>query len=218
MADSAGTIEEKLCRFLLAYRSTPHPSTNETPSFMLMKRQPRTRFSALKPDLHAKKDTEVFEKNVEPKFSVGATVFVLNLLAGSRWLPGVIVDVMNRSYNVQVGQSVMKRHEDQVRARTSALKDTEEPLPLVSTPFFLLGMDPKMQLPTDHITLDTPLQPSVDNTPTSRSVVETTAAELGKEVIKIAPTIPDNVQIPTTGQVRRNPERSHVKPARYREE
>ncbi|KXJ10636.1 Uncharacterized protein K02A2.6 [Exaiptasia diaphana] len=46
------------------------------------------------------------------RFSVGDKVYVLNLRAGPRWLPGIVIEVLQRSYFVHVeGYPVWKRHE-----------------------------------------------------------------------------------------------------------
>jgi transposase InsO family protein len=113
------TLEDKLNKILLAYRTTPHTATSETPSNLLMKRQLRTRLSLIRPSLDSQQRQERFDNNLqcEQSFVVGDLVFVLNLRNGPRWLPGVIVEAMQRNYHVQVGQQVWKRHEDQLRRR-----------------------------------------------------------------------------------------------------
>jgi transposase InsO family protein len=119
MSDSL-TLEEKICRLLLNYRTTAHPATGETPSALLMKRELRTRFSLLKPSLNINKESQIYEKNVlcQASYKVGDLVFALNLRSGPRWLPGVIVDCLERNYHVQVGSMVWKRHENQLRPRS----------------------------------------------------------------------------------------------------
>ena len=46
-----GTLETKLARFLITYRSTPNSTTSVAPAELLFHRQLRTRLNMLKPDL-----------------------------------------------------------------------------------------------------------------------------------------------------------------------
>ena len=134
MSKQDATLQDKLNRILLTYRCTPHPATSETPAYLLMCRELRTKFSSLRPSLESKKDMDVIEQNTNcvPKFSTGDKVFVLNLRSGPRWLPGIIIEVLQRSYYVHVeGFPVWKRHEDQLRARTLEGRLVEEDLPFV---------------------------------------------------------------------------------------
>ncbi len=126
MERSPGTIDEKLCRILFSYRTTPHPTTGETPSMLLMKRELRTRFSDIRPSLDQQKDFDTFDNNAQcvQKYKTGDNVFVKNLRSGPRWLPGIITEVLQRAYYVQVGDAVWKRHEDQLRPRVIECRDT----------------------------------------------------------------------------------------------
>lgn len=202
MSNLSISVEEKLARFLLSYRTTPHPSTNEAPSVVLMKRQLRTRLSAVQPNLQLRKETEVFEKNVHtPKFGIGDPVYVLNLRNGPRWIPGTIVDVLNRSYSVQMGDIVTKRHEDQLRPRSISKTQNSA---LVN--------------PLDNLTKPVQLLPKENSTP---SVPETKPME-GQNTLDIP--IPDTPVVDTRNtppidvEPRRNPTRTRQKPKRYRED
>jgi transposase InsO family protein len=121
--DGSGTIEDKLSRILLTYRSTPHPATNSTPSSLLMKRELRTKFTLLKPCLDINKETQIFEKNFTctDKFKINDKVFALNLRSGPRWIPGKIINCLERNYYVEVNGSVWKRHANQLRLHLSEL-------------------------------------------------------------------------------------------------
>ncbi|XP_015780595.1 PREDICTED: uncharacterized protein K02A2.6-like [Acropora digitifera] len=77
IGDTGETVQTKLDRFLLTHRATP-TSLGKSPSELLMNRQPRIRFSALR----------FKTKTVSP-----------------------------RNFNVQVGDTLWKRHEEQLRPR-----------------------------------------------------------------------------------------------------
>ena len=132
MDSDPGSLDDKISRMLLAYRSTPHAATNETPSNLLMRRELRTRYSCLRSSMQTRKSADVFDKNVHcsPRFAAGDPVFALNLRSGPRWVPGVIIDVLNRSYYVQVEQKVWKRHEDQLRKRSPLFEPPSDPEPV----------------------------------------------------------------------------------------
>ena len=81
-------------------------------------------------------DLETFDKNSKcvSRFSVGETVLVKNLRHGSRWLPGIITEVLQRAYLVQVSQNVWKRHEGQLPPRFGICRNsTPEEIALLIT-------------------------------------------------------------------------------------
>jgi hypothetical protein len=84
-----------------------------------MKRELRTKFALMRHSLEGEQTSKRLENNLQcwQSFSVGDFVYALNLRSGAKWLPGVIIEVQQRNYYVQVGQQVWKRHEDQLRKR-----------------------------------------------------------------------------------------------------
>ena len=50
---SSGSLETKLTRFLFTYRLTPHATTSQSPSEILLKRCPRSRLDVLFPNLES---------------------------------------------------------------------------------------------------------------------------------------------------------------------
>jgi len=209
LKDLNESIDQKTARILLSYRSTPHPATGETPAKLLFGRQLRTRFSAVKPSLLC--DQEMYDKNsmCTPRFKAGDSVFALNLRAGPHWLPGIIIDVMQRSYSVQVGQVVWKRHEDQLRARSLQLTERES--------------RDNDSVPRDTANRDF-VAPPVLEAPTT-PLVPTAGPMLGtdREVLS-APTqetiTPLEVNVPQEefNTPRRNPPRNRRRPSRFRDE
>ena len=119
-----GTLQQKLARFLMAYRSTPHTTTGVTPAELFLGRQIHTRLDLLKPGVRntvmkkqavQKKAHDVHAKN--RNFQVGQAVLVLNFREGPRWIPGKILEKMGPvSYQVVVQGQTWKRHIDQLLA------------------------------------------------------------------------------------------------------
>ena len=204
MKDINISVEEKLARFLLSYRTTPHPSTNEAPCVVLMKKQLRTRLSAVQPSLQLRKEAEVLEKNFHSqKYIVGQPVYALNLRPGPRWLPGIIVDVLNRNYSVQIDGMVIKRHEEQLRPRSVAVQKNIAPLnPLEG----LNPTPPVIAVPTsDSVPPETPVVESLPSSPPRLPSVPTST-----------PSSPAPPERNSPLQLRRNPRRNVEKPIRYR--
>ena len=115
---------QKLMNFLLFYRSTPHSTTNTTPSELFLHRSLRTRLDLLRPEL----GVAVSQKQAEQKkyhdlhsrnrnFFTGERVLVRNMRNDPRWLLGTIVERRGPlSYLVQVANGVVwKRHVDHLR-------------------------------------------------------------------------------------------------------
>ena len=48
-----GSLKRRLSRFLLDYRSTPHATTNVSPSELFVRRKIQTQFDLLKPDVES---------------------------------------------------------------------------------------------------------------------------------------------------------------------
>jgi hypothetical protein len=112
------SLQTKLDRYLLTYRATPN-STGKSPSELLTNRQPRIRLSALRAK-QTDRDVKIFQDNLDntPKFHENQAVFVLNFGKGAKWIPGHIISVVSpRNYEVQVLDTVWKRHEEQLRSR-----------------------------------------------------------------------------------------------------
>ena len=135
MKAGEGTVplSQRLSNFLLTYRSTPHATTNEAPSQLLMGRKIRTRLDLLRPDsaghvsrkqAQQKADHDKHARSRE--LYMGQSVMVRNLRPGAPWVPGVIVRKLGPlSYQVQVNSGQLwKRHLDHLRVRS----DTKQPV------------------------------------------------------------------------------------------
>lgn len=118
IGDTGESVQTKLDRFLLTYRATP-TSLGKSPSELLMNRQPRIRLSALR-SKNTKQEVKVFQDNLDnkPKFTPDQPVFVRNFGKGAKWVPGRITGTVSpRNFDVQVGDTLWKRHEEQLRPR-----------------------------------------------------------------------------------------------------
>ena len=118
MGDTGESLSTKLDRFLLTFRATP-TALGKSPSELLMNRQPRLRLSNLRPKTN-KHEVKVFADNLNNRnsFVLNQAVFARNFGKGNRWSHGKVVGIISpRNYNVQVGDVIWKRHEEQLRNR-----------------------------------------------------------------------------------------------------
>ena len=91
--------QQCLAEFLLTYQVTPHSSTNESPSNLLMGRQLRNRLNLLHPDCgsvvleHQNQQKQQHDRKSRPRdFDVGQNVMVRNFRKGPRWVQAVVVE------------------------------------------------------------------------------------------------------------------------------
>lgn len=121
--NDSGNLHQKLDRFLLSYRVTPHSVTKETPSKLFLKRELRTRLSSLKPSPSTKlskgQSHEVMEGSVR-QFSVGDSVSGLDFRKHyGKWVTGVVYKVLGPvTYLIQVEGQTWKRHLNQIRSKS----------------------------------------------------------------------------------------------------
>lgn len=117
---TGGSLQAKLSRFLLSYRTTPHGTTGCAPSELLYGRRLRTRLDLLRPDdkltTERKKDeTHQSEKKIRI-FHPGQRVRV-RAYSGQRrfWVQGIIIRRTGTlHYEVEVKSRVWKRHVNQM--------------------------------------------------------------------------------------------------------
>eukprot|EP00731_Ephydatia_muelleri_P025536 Em0017g619a len=121
--DIGRTFQHRLAGFLLAYRTTPHATTNVAPCELLMNRKIRTRLDLLHPDIESRVAKNVSRQKAmhdlhakAREFLVGQRVMLRNLRDGPKWVPGVVIGRQGPlSYVVQnTGGEVWKRHVDQI--------------------------------------------------------------------------------------------------------
>ena len=170
---------QKLSNFLLAYRSTPHATTNTAPSELFLHRNLRTRLDLLRPDLGVavsrkqavQKETHDLQSRSR-EFLVGERVLVRNMRNGFRWLLGTVVERKGPlSYLVQVANGVIwKRHVNHLlkcsdspqEERENSAQDIDEsssPYPLPDPPRSPLPDSPTCRSPLP----DSPRSPLPDS-------------------------------------------------------
>ena len=91
------SLSTRLSQFLLTYRSTPHATTNSTPSELFLQRKVRTRFDLLKPDVQSiVSEKQSLQKKYHDqhskirRFSIGQFVMIRNFLSQLKWMPGKV--------------------------------------------------------------------------------------------------------------------------------
>lgn len=117
---SPGTPQQKLNKFLAAYRRAPHATTNMSPAFLFLKREPRTLINLAKPNVvNDHHDKVRGNKNFlrTAVFSEGQTVAVRSFTNPlKKWVLGTIVARDgDRQWTVLVEGELARRHSDHLR-------------------------------------------------------------------------------------------------------
>jgi transposase InsO family protein len=99
--NDTGTISKKLAKFLLAYQSTSHQTTNETPSMLFMGRELKTRLHNIKPNIRnrviAKQEEMCNRRNFHNRnFEGGQSVVVRDYRGNNKWTSGTIKQKQDR--------------------------------------------------------------------------------------------------------------------------
>uniref|UniRef100_A0A669DC14 Gypsy retrotransposon integrase-like protein 1 n=1 Tax=Oreochromis niloticus TaxID=8128 RepID=A0A669DC14_ORENI len=118
-----GTLHQRLHRFLLNYRNSPHATTRTSPANAMFKRDLRTTFDLLKPatvkdTVQKQQEKQIMYRGQQVKnrvFSPGESVLARNYRGAHKWVPAtVIAQTGPVSYTVQVADGVWRRHVDQL--------------------------------------------------------------------------------------------------------
>ena len=128
-----GTVEDRIARFLLQYRVTPHTTTGRPPAELLFGRNLRTRLDVIKPDAGKTVEAKQFQqkaqydrKSREKFFAVGDKVYACNFGCGKPRLLGYLL----RNAGPQSGMvklydgRVIRRHRNHLRSRVPEKLDT----------------------------------------------------------------------------------------------
>ena len=131
-----GTMQDKLSRFLLKYRTTPHTTTGATPAELLMKRKLRTKLDLVVPNTaslvrqkqeHQKQTHDHHAKNRD--FEASDPVFIKDFSSPKSWQKGTVVQTTGPvSALVELPDGrVVRRHQDHLRKNHNHDPTTSNP-------------------------------------------------------------------------------------------
>ena len=110
-------------RLSLCYRSTPHATTNVSPSELFLQRKIRTRFDLLKPDLKNVVSSKQYHDQHSKfrNFATGQLVMVRDFRSAKKWIPGEIMSQSGPlSYTIKLNDGrIIHRHVDHLQARAT---------------------------------------------------------------------------------------------------
>lgn len=128
-------IQNNLSKFLLTYRSTPHGVTGRSPGRLFLKRELRTKFDLLRPNIEervqnnqADQEATYNKRSKFREFREGQNVMVRNYREGTPWVIGKVKKRLGRLlYEVVVEGKEWRRHVDQItELGTDETKGVEE--------------------------------------------------------------------------------------------
>ena len=168
------SISWKLANFLMAYRTTPHATTGETPAMLLMGRNIRTKLDVLKPNIRKRVEDKQQDQELRSSHSptreldVGQTVVARDYRGGKKWVPGVITAKYGPlSYEVRVApNTVWRRHVDQLRETAVTLDfDKEHCTPQLDPAVFLATPQSTSSVGNEGLHTPTMSDPEQTSTP-----------------------------------------------------
>lgn len=116
--EPGSTIQDRLYKFLFAYRRAPNTTTGQPPAQLFLNRQIRSLLDVFRPDLKTKveKNRADFEFR-DVNYVIGEKVALRNYSsANKKWEIGTIINkdgVLH--YTVQLGDKLIRRHSNQLR-------------------------------------------------------------------------------------------------------
>ena len=135
LTKSTNTLRHRLDEFLFRYRATPHSTTGETPSILMLNRQLRTRLDLIRPSLrHTVEENQSRSKKNDYKlreFNHGDTVMMRDY-AQRRETPWIAAKVLKKtgpvSYQVATNDRTYRRHADQLTSTRITRASTPPPI------------------------------------------------------------------------------------------
>lgn len=134
-----GTLQSRLDRFLLAYRTSPHAYTGETPAKLFLNRELRTRLDHLKPKSKFKDKIQNLLDNSDyttlRKLEIGDEAWTRNYGVGNKWVRAIVIDVEGpKNYVLEFQGKLWRRSIDQIRKIKHKNQGEEESIEnLIST-------------------------------------------------------------------------------------
>ena len=118
-------VDTVIANHLLVYRTTPHSTTGEPPSLLLMGRRLRNRLDLRTPSLETHVEARQYGTMVSRtacrgfrKFNDGDSVLAPNFGRGGKWVHEVVTEVLgSHHYIVKVAGNLWKQHIDQLLRR-----------------------------------------------------------------------------------------------------
>lgn len=214
-----GSLQDKVARFLFAYRRTPHTTTGNSPAELLLGRNLRSRLDLLHPDaagrvqLKQHKQKEIHDRRVANRtLEPGDLVYCRNFGQGPAWLPGRILEATGPvSFRIELedGRTVWRRHQDHIRK-----KYDEDPHTATSESLSIPLLDPASG------TSLTPEGQELEETPTKVSAVaRPSLSPVGyppdMDHAPMAANEQAEVTSPVSSTARRYPERIRRPPQKY---
>jgi len=126
MSESSKPVKEKLAKFLIAYRNTPHSTTGVSPAQLLLGRPLRTPLDLVKPNLNCKMVNQQHQQSIRAanekgrqcrQFEVGDPVMSQDYRGDLKWRSGLVVQKTGPlMYEVKVAPGIIwRRHIDQLQ-------------------------------------------------------------------------------------------------------
>lgn len=119
-----GTMQDKLSRFLLKYRTTPHTTTGVPPAELLMKRKLKTKLDLIVPNTASlvrqkqERQKQTHDHHAKHRdFEASDPVFVKDFSSPKSWQKGTVVQTtgpISALAELPDGR-VVQRHQDHVR-------------------------------------------------------------------------------------------------------